>query len=73
MNSTDDDRIPKVVLGQGEVYPLDGLSSQGGSLHIVSGPSADEGGDAPLQQRDVIVRTQHKKVEDWRAAHEVYI
>ena len=30
MNSTDDDRIPKVVLGQGEVYPLDGLSSQGG-------------------------------------------
>ena len=45
---------------------------RGASLHIVSGPSADEGGDAPLQQRDVIVRTQHKKVEDWRAAHGVY-
>ena len=46
---------------------------RGASLHIVSGPSADEGGDAPLQQRDVIVRTQHKKVEDLRAAHGVYI
>ena len=31
--------------------------ANGHLLHIVSGPSADEGCDAPLQQRDVSVRT----------------
>ena len=34
---------------------------RGASLHIVSGPSADDGGDAPLQQRDVFVANTKQK------------
>ena len=53
--STDDDDAKSYWAHASKLYVAS--ARKRASLHIVSGPSADEGCDAPLQQRDVSVRT----------------
>ena len=53
--STDDDDARSYWARASKFYVAS--ARKRASLHIFSGPSADQGCDAPLQQRDVFVRT----------------